>query len=136
MFNFQVLPPDQPDRLETNRISKQPLYQLRLLISSPKIASVWRTWKSNKVIIFSSFSGTSYKIHQKPIFLSSIQVLKLCHQYLHNNGLGDWFWRLNGHRNQANNNDFDKNLNFHFLDLTVAFDAFDFNSCYCSHKTV
>ena len=136
MFIFQVLSPDQPGRPETNRISKQPIYQLRLLISSPKIASVWRTWKLNKSSFFPHFLARAKQSIKNPFFLSSIQVLKLCHQYLHNNGLGDWFWRLYGHRNQANNNDFDKKLNFHFLDLTVAFDAFDFNSCYCSHKTV
>ena len=136
MFDFQVLPPDQPDRLETNRISKQPLYQLRLLISSPKIASVWRTWKLNKVIILSSFSGTSKTIYRKPNFLSSIQVLKFYHQYLHNNGPGEWFWHLNGHGNQSNNNDFVKNLNFYFLDLTVTFGNFYLNTCDCSHKTI
>ena len=136
MSIFQVVPPDQPIRSETNRISKQPSYQPRLLISRPKIAPLWRTWKIDKVIILSSFSGTSKIIYRKRNFLSIIQVLKFYHQYLHNNGPGEWFWHLNEHGNQSNNNDFVKNLNFHFLDLTVTFDAFDFNTCNWSHITV
>ena len=89
-----------------------------------------------KIIILSSFFGTSRKIYRKPNFLSSIQVLKLYHQYLHNNGPGEWFWHLNGHGNQSNNNDFVKNLNFHFPDLTVTFGNFDLNTYDCSHKTI
>ena len=75
-------------------------------------------------------------IYRKPNFLSSIQVLKFYHQYLHNNGPGEWFWHLNGHGNQSNNNDFVKNLNFHFPDLTVTFGDFYLNTCDCSHKTI
>ena len=136
MSNFQVLLPDQPERSETNIKSKQPIYLPRIKISGHKIAPLWRTWKIDKVIILSSFSGTSKTIYRKPNFLSSIQVLKFYHQYLHNNGPGDWFWHLNGHGNQSNNNDFVKNLNFYFLDLTVTFGGFDLNTCDCSLKTI
>ena len=136
MSNFQVLPPDQPERSETNIKSKQPIYLPRIKISGHKNAPVRRTWKMDKVIILSSFSGTSKTIYWKPNFLSSIHVLKFYHQYLHDNGPGEWFWHLNGHGNQSNNNDFVKNLNFHFLDLTVTFGDFDLNTCDCSHKTI
>ena len=43
---------------------------------------------------------------------------------------------MNGSRNQSNNKDLDKNINFHFLDLTVTFYAFDFNSYECSPDEV
>ena len=39
---------------------------------------------------------------------------------------------MNGSRNQSKNKDLDKNMNFHFLDLTVIFYAFGFNSYDCS----
>ena len=43
---------------------------------------------------------------------------------------------MNGSRNQSNNNDLDKNMNFHFLDLTGIFYGFDFNSNDCSRDEV
>ena len=43
---------------------------------------------------------------------------------------------MNGSRNQSNNKDLDKNIDFHFLDLTVTFYAFDFNSYDCSPDEV
>ena len=43
---------------------------------------------------------------------------------------------MNGSRNQSNNKDLDKNIDFHFLDLTVTFYAVDFNSHDCSPDEV
>ena len=43
---------------------------------------------------------------------------------------------MNGSGNQSNNKDLDKNIDFHFLDLTVTFYAFDFNSYDCSPDEV
>ena len=43
LFIFQVLLPDQPERSETNRISKQPIYLPWLFISDRKNAPVRRT---------------------------------------------------------------------------------------------
>ena len=43
---------------------------------------------------------------------------------------------MNGSRNQSNNKELDKNIDFHFLDLTVTFYAFDFKSYDCSPDEV
>ena len=43
---------------------------------------------------------------------------------------------MNGSRNQSNNKDLDRNIDFHFLDLTVTFYGFDFNSYDCSPAEV
>ena len=69
-------------------------------------------------------------------FLPNIEDLKLYHQYLHQNGPGEWFWLMNGSRNQSNDKDLDKNMNSNFFDWTVTFYAFDFNSYACSPDEV
>ena len=134
MSIFQVLPPDQPVRSETNMettlISTQ---AINFKAQNCSIVENLKNWQSHN---FSSFSGTIKTIYRKPNFLSSIQLLKFYHRYLHNNGPGEWFWHLNGHGNQSNNNDFVRNLNFHFLDLTVTFGDFDLYTCDCSHKII
>ena len=56
--------------------------------------------KNEQIIIFSSFPRTSQKLDVKLIFDNNIQVLKLCHQYLHKTDQGKRFWHLNGHRKQ------------------------------------
>ena len=55
----------------------------------------------------------------KPLFDLNIQDLKLCPQYLHQNGPGERFWWVTGPSKTIKLNLFDKNMNFQDFDLTV-----------------
>ena len=73
-------------------------------------SDLWNWNKANtKKVPF--FRDTLY---YKTAFPPNIQDLILCHQYLHQNGPGEWFWLMNGSRKQSNNKDLDKNIVFHF----------------------
>ena len=82
-MRFQVLPPDQPGRSETNRISKHdinPRYSFGLI----EMLRCGELEKGQIIICPRSLGPAEKSIEQKN--LPNIQVLKLHHQYLHKNG--------------------------------------------------